>query len=61
LKVVMSHTGGALPYQAGRMDKNGKKANLPELRAPTSAYVHRHGVAHALGMEFAVRSSGPIM
>src|SRR5262249_57270201 len=22
LKIVMSHTGGALPYQSGRMDKN---------------------------------------
>ena len=29
LKIVMSHTGGALPYQAGRMDKNGKAAKLP--------------------------------
>ena len=26
LKVFMSHTGGALPYQAGRMDKNGTGA-----------------------------------
>ena len=30
LIVVMSHTGGALPYQAGRMDKNSKRAQLPE-------------------------------
>ncbi len=37
LKVVMSHTGGALPYQAGRMDKNGIKANLPELPARISS------------------------
>ena len=29
LKIVMSHTGGALPYQAGRMDKNSKAAKLP--------------------------------
>src|SRR5215469_8912311 len=27
LKVVLSHAGGALPYQSGRMDKNTKKAN----------------------------------
>ena len=38
LKVVMSHTGGALPYQSGRMDKNGKKANLP---CPPSTYIRR--------------------
>ncbi len=23
LTIIMSHTGGALPYQSGRMDKNG--------------------------------------
>ena len=49
LKIVMSHTGGALPYQSGRMDKNTKAAKLPQ---PVSdlheAHVHRHGVA-ALG------------
>ena len=29
LKIVMSHTGGSLPYQSGRMDKNSKAAKLP--------------------------------
>ncbi len=49
LKIVMSHTGGALPYQSGRMDKNTPQAKLPK---PASTYleahVHRYGVA-ALG------------
>jgi aminocarboxymuconate-semialdehyde decarboxylase len=55
LKVVMSHTGGALPYQAGRMDKNGKGAKLPE---PPSAYLKRMYTdtvsPHTLGMKFAI-------
>ena len=37
LKIVMSHTGGALPYQSGRMDKNTKAALLPQPRAATSS------------------------
>jgi len=36
LKVVLSHTGGALPYQSGRMDKNTKAAKLPK---PASTYL----------------------
>ena len=49
LKIVMSHTGGALPYQSGRMDKNSKAAKLPRPVSDISqAHVHRHGVA-ALG------------
>src|SRR5262249_33449510 len=38
LKVMVSHTGGALPYQSGRMDKNTKQAKLP---LPTSTYIKR--------------------
>ena len=38
LKIVMSHTGGALPYQSGRMDKNTPKAKLPK---PASTYLKR--------------------
>src|SRR5947199_2018868 len=38
LKIVMSHTGGALPYQSGRMDKNSGKAKLPR---PVSTYLKR--------------------
>jgi aminocarboxymuconate-semialdehyde decarboxylase len=34
LKVIMSHTGGALPYQSGRMDKNGRRAKLSEEHRP---------------------------
>ena len=37
LKIVMSHTGGALPYQAGRMDKNSKEAKLPRPVRTTSS------------------------
>jgi aminocarboxymuconate-semialdehyde decarboxylase len=36
LKIVMSHTGGSLPYQAGRMDKNSKAAKL---RRPVQDYM----------------------
>lgn len=59
LKVVMSHTGGALPYQAGRMDKNGKGAKLP---LPPSDYIKRMYVdtvsPHMLGIKFAVEFYG---
>ncbi len=55
LKVVMSHTGGALPYQSGRMDKNGKAARLPH---PPSTYIRRMYTdtvsPHSLGIKFAV-------
>jgi aminocarboxymuconate-semialdehyde decarboxylase len=54
LKLVMSHTGGALPYQSGRMDKNGKAAKLPK---PPSAYIRRMYTdtvsPHSMGMKFA--------
>jgi aminocarboxymuconate-semialdehyde decarboxylase len=55
LKIVMSHTGGALPYQSGRMDKNGKNAKLP--RSP-STYLRRMYTdtvsPHSAGMKFAL-------
>src|ERR1051326_3357871 len=55
LKVVMSHTGGALPYQSGRIDKNGKNAKLPK---PPSTYIRRMYTdtvsPHSLGMKFAI-------
>lgn len=55
LKVVLSHTGGALPYQSGRMDKNTKKADLPQ---PASTYMKRMYTdtvsPHAPGMKFAI-------
>lgn len=55
LKLVMSHTGGALPYQAGRMDKNTKAAKLPR---PASHYMRRMFTdtvsPHAAGIKFAI-------
>jgi aminocarboxymuconate-semialdehyde decarboxylase len=55
LKIVMSHTGGALPYQSGRMDKNSDKARLPR---PASHYLKRMYTdtvsPHAAGMKFAI-------
>ena len=55
LKVVMSHTGGALPYQSGRMDKNQGTAKLPR---PVSTYLKRMYTdtvsPHSLGMKFAI-------
>jgi aminocarboxymuconate-semialdehyde decarboxylase len=55
LKLYMSHTGGALPYQAGRMDKNSKAAKLPK---PPSEYLRRFYTdtvsPHALGVKFAI-------
>jgi aminocarboxymuconate-semialdehyde decarboxylase len=55
LTLVISHTGGALPYQSGRMDKNSKKANLPR---PPSTYLkgmYTDTVTpHAEGMRFAI-------
>jgi aminocarboxymuconate-semialdehyde decarboxylase len=59
LKIVMSHSGGALPYQSGRMDKNGKPAKLPH---PPSTYIKRMYTdtvqPHTLGMEFAIKYFG---
>src|SRR5258708_32924308 len=55
LKVVMSHTGGSLPYQSGRMDKNSKAAKLPK---PVSEYLKRMYTdtvsPHSEGMRFAI-------
>ena len=59
LTVIMSHTGGALPYQSGRMDKNGKKARLPK---PPSTYIKRMVTdtvsPHSLGIKFAIEYYG---
>ena len=59
LKLVMSHTGGALPYQSGRMDKNGKKAKLPQ---PPSEYLKRMYTdtvsPHSAGIKFAIEYYG---
>lgn len=59
LKIVMSHTGGALPYQSGRMDKNGVKAKLPE---PPSTYMKRMYSdtvsPHMIGIKYAIEYYG---
>jgi len=59
LKVIVTHTGGALPYQAGRMDKNSGAAKLPQ---PPSAYLKRMYTdtvsPHTLGVAFAVEFYG---
>ncbi|HVV95289.1 MAG TPA: amidohydrolase family protein [Hyphomicrobiales bacterium] len=59
LKIVMSHTGGALPYQSGRMDKNGKGAKL---KRPPSTYIrgmYTDTVSpHMLGIKFAIEYYG---
>lgn len=59
LKIFMSHTGGALPYQSGRMDKNSKGAGLPQ---DPSVYIRRMFTdtvsPHALGVKFAVEYYG---
>ena len=55
LKLVLTHTGGSLPYQAGRMDKNSKAAKLPK---PVTAYMQRMFTdtvsPHSAGMKFAI-------
>ncbi len=38
LLILQTHAGGLLPYQAGRIDKNGGGAELPE---PPSTYLRR--------------------
>lgn len=59
LKVLVTHTGGVLPYQAGRYDKNGGPAKLAE---KPSTYIKRFYTdlvaPHALGMEFALKFFG---
>jgi aminocarboxymuconate-semialdehyde decarboxylase len=59
LKIVMSHTGGALPYQSGRMDKNTPRAKLPK---PTSTYLKRMYTdtvsPHSAGIKFAIEYYG---
>ena len=59
LKIMLSHTGGALPYQSGRMDKNTKAAKLPR---PASEYIKRMYTdtvsPHAAGIKFAIEYYG---
>ena len=61
MKIYMSHTGGALPYQSGRMDKSFSKGI--KLPYPTSTYIKRMYTdvvsPHSAGMKFAVEYYGP--
>ena len=55
LKLIMSHTGGALPYQSGRMDKNTKGAKLPRPASDYLKQMYTDTVSpHAAGIRFAI-------
>ncbi len=60
LKIYMSHTGGALPYQSGRMDKSFSKG--VKLSLETSGYIRRMYTdivsPHTAGMKFAIEYYG---
>ena len=59
LKLTMSHTGGALPYQAGRMDKNSKRAKLPQDPSVYLKRIYTDTVSpHTAGMKFAIEYFG---
>src|SRR5262249_35776678 len=59
LKVVMSHTGGALPYQSGRLDKNTPRAELPKPARTHLKRMYTHtGSPHAPGMKVAIEYDG---
>lgn len=59
LTLVMSHTGGTLPYQSGRMDKNGKKAKLPQQPSTYLKRMYSDTVSpHSAGMKFAIEYYG---
>ena len=59
LNIIMSHTGGFLPYQAGRLDKNSKRAKLSQ---PASTYIKRMYTdtvsPHMPGIKFAIEFYG---
>ena len=55
LKVFTSHIGGALPYQAGRMDKNSKAAKLKKSPSTYLRRMYTDTVSpHAMGLKFAI-------
>jgi aminocarboxymuconate-semialdehyde decarboxylase len=59
LKVVISHTGGALPYQSGKMDHNVQRTTLQQ---PATMYIKRMYTdtvsSHLAGMKFAIEFYG---
>ena len=59
LTLIMSHTGGALPYQSGRIDKNGGRARLPQLPSTYLKRMFTDTVSpHTLGLKFAIEYYG---
>ena len=59
LRVAVSHTGGALPYQAGRMDKNSDAARLPHRPSDYLRRMHTDTVSpHTMGVRFAIEFYG---
>jgi aminocarboxymuconate-semialdehyde decarboxylase len=60
MKVFMSHTGGALPYQAGRLDKNTRPSKLmPEKPSTYLKRMHVDTVSpHSMGVKFAIEYFG---
>jgi aminocarboxymuconate-semialdehyde decarboxylase len=59
LRVAMSHTGGALPYQAGRMDKNSGAARLPHRPSDYLRRMYTDTVSpHTMGVRFAIEFYG---
>jgi aminocarboxymuconate-semialdehyde decarboxylase len=59
LKILMSHTGGALPYQSGRMDKNGGPAKLPQEPSVYMRRMYTDTVSpHTAGMKFGIEYYG---
>lgn len=55
MKIMMTHTGGALPYQAGRMDKNSGAAGLPKTPTHYIKTMYTDTVSpHTAGVRFAL-------
>lgn len=55
LRIAVSHTGGALPYQAGRMDKNSGAVALPHQPSDYLRRMYTDTVSpHAPGVRFAL-------
>jgi aminocarboxymuconate-semialdehyde decarboxylase len=59
MKVFMSHTGGALPYQAGRIDKSCGPAKLPKEPSEYLKTFYTDTVSpHVIGVKFAIEFFG---
>jgi aminocarboxymuconate-semialdehyde decarboxylase len=59
LKIVMSHTGGALPYQSGKLDHNVKRTTLRESATTYLKRMYTDTVSsHMAGIKFAIEFYG---